>query len=67
MMKMEAIYSSETSVHTKFTWYHIPEDGILYKDTVIYDISNQKLYALFKHTVTAFNYPGVISPSTTMN
>jgi hypothetical protein len=28
-LKMEAIYSSETSVHTRSTRRHIPEDGIL--------------------------------------
>jgi hypothetical protein len=28
-MKMEAIRSSETSVHTRTTWRHIPEDSIL--------------------------------------
>jgi hypothetical protein len=27
-LKMEAILSSETSVHTRSTWRHIPEDGI---------------------------------------
>jgi hypothetical protein len=26
---MEAIHSSKTSVHTRYTWRHIPEDGIL--------------------------------------
>jgi hypothetical protein len=29
-LKMEAIRSSETSVHTRSTWRHIPEDGILH-------------------------------------
>jgi hypothetical protein len=29
-LKMEAIRPSETSVHTRSTWRHIPEDGILY-------------------------------------
>jgi hypothetical protein len=29
-LKMEAIRSSETSVHTTSTWRHIPEDGILH-------------------------------------
>jgi hypothetical protein len=28
-LKMEAIHSSETSVHTRATVGHIPEDGIL--------------------------------------
>jgi hypothetical protein len=28
-LKMEAILSSETSVHTRSTLRHIPEDGIL--------------------------------------
>jgi hypothetical protein len=28
-LKMEAIRSSETSVHTRSTWRDIPEDGIL--------------------------------------
>jgi hypothetical protein len=29
-LKMEAIYSSETSVNTIYTRRHIPEDGLLY-------------------------------------
>jgi hypothetical protein len=29
-LKMEAIRSSETSVHTRSTWRHIPADGILH-------------------------------------
>jgi hypothetical protein len=31
-LKMEAIRSSETSVHTRSTRRHIPEDGIHYRD-----------------------------------
>jgi hypothetical protein len=30
-VKMEANHSSETSVHTKYTQRHIPEDRILHK------------------------------------
>jgi hypothetical protein len=33
-LKMEAIRSSETSVHTRSSWRHIPEDGILNIQTV---------------------------------
>jgi hypothetical protein len=29
-LKMDAIHSSETSVHTKFTRPHTPEDGIIH-------------------------------------
>jgi hypothetical protein len=29
-VKMEAICSSETSIHTRSTWRHIPQDSILY-------------------------------------
>jgi hypothetical protein len=29
-LKLEAIRSSETSVHTRTTWRHIPENGILH-------------------------------------
>jgi hypothetical protein len=29
ILNMKAICSSETSVHTRFTWLHIPEDSIL--------------------------------------
>jgi hypothetical protein len=29
-LKMEAICSSETSVHARTTWRHIPEDSILH-------------------------------------
>jgi hypothetical protein len=31
-LKMEAIRSSETSVYTRSTRHHIPEDGILHSD-----------------------------------
>jgi hypothetical protein len=30
-LKMEIIRSSETSVHTRSTWRHIPEDGIRHR------------------------------------
>jgi hypothetical protein len=29
-LKVEAIHSSETSVHARSSWRHIPEDGILH-------------------------------------
>jgi hypothetical protein len=32
-LKMEAIRSSEMSVHPRSTWHHIPEDGILHVPT----------------------------------
>jgi hypothetical protein len=34
-LKMETISSSETPVHTRTTRRHIPEDGILQKDTCV--------------------------------
>jgi hypothetical protein len=43
-LKMEAIHSSETSVHTRSTWRHIPEDGILH----INRCENLKSYNLGK-------------------
>jgi hypothetical protein len=30
-LKVEAICSSEMSLHTRTTWHHIPEDSILLK------------------------------------
>jgi hypothetical protein len=35
-LKMEAILSSETSVHTRSTRHHIPEDGILKKINLLF-------------------------------
>jgi hypothetical protein len=29
-LMMEAVHSSKTSVITRATWHHIPEDGILH-------------------------------------
>jgi hypothetical protein len=29
-LRMEEMLSSETLVHTRSTWHHIPEDGILH-------------------------------------
>jgi hypothetical protein len=34
-LKMKAIRSSETSVHTRSTWHHIPEAGVLHHATYI--------------------------------
>jgi hypothetical protein len=36
-LKMEAIPSSETSVHTRSTRHHNPEDGILQKTTKLFN------------------------------
>jgi hypothetical protein len=33
-LKMEAIHSSETSVHTRYTRRHSPEDGIIHAYTL---------------------------------
>jgi hypothetical protein len=42
-LKMEAIRSSETSVHTRLKWRHIPEDGILHSHCR----ENLKSYIIF--------------------
>jgi hypothetical protein len=34
-LKMEAIRSSETSVHTRSTWRHIPENGVLHRNVIV--------------------------------
>jgi hypothetical protein len=51
-LKMEAICSSETSVHTRSTRRHIPEDGILHNHpyeylrsyTIITEVYNAKIF-----------------------
>jgi hypothetical protein len=35
ILKMEAIRSSETSVHTIFTRLHIPEEGIILSSVIV--------------------------------
>jgi hypothetical protein len=42
-LKMEAIRSSETSVHTRSTRRHIPEDGILHLWVLIQDVQGSNL------------------------
>jgi hypothetical protein len=42
-LKMEAIRSSETSVHTRSTRRHIPEDGILLTESFLYRISTKSV------------------------
>jgi hypothetical protein len=44
-VKMEAIRSSETSIHTRTTWRHIPESGIL----LSHRHENLKSYILNEH------------------
>jgi hypothetical protein len=34
-LKTEAMYSSETPVHTRYTRRHIPDDGILHRTPVV--------------------------------
>jgi hypothetical protein len=51
-LKMEAIRSSETSVHTRSTRHHIPEDGILHTDRC----ENLKSYLVDKYLLV--RYPG---------
>jgi hypothetical protein len=48
-LKMEAIRSSETSVHTGTTRCHIPENGILYNN-----INGLQQFSLFLHQ---FHFP----------
>jgi hypothetical protein len=52
-LKMEAICSSETSVHTRSTWRHIPEYAILQ----FVHVSNLAARGLFQGTVQ-FSHTG---------
>jgi hypothetical protein len=58
-LKMEAIRSSETSVHTRSTRRHIPEDGILHSHCC----ENLKSYLLVcSHVPTLFERRSLINP-----
>jgi hypothetical protein len=48
-LKMEAIRSSEMSVHTRFTQRHIPQDGILHFALEFKKTNNSYIYYYFKH------------------
>jgi hypothetical protein len=45
-LKMEAIVSSETSIHTRTTRHHVPEDGIL-QDNFYFSFSFRFILKLY--------------------
>jgi hypothetical protein len=64
-LKMEAVRSSETSVHTRFTRLHIREDGILHGGLVKYswlcrELHNAGVYCTFVEAKVV-NQPGTCS------
>jgi hypothetical protein len=58
-LKMEAIRSSETSVHTRSTRIHIPEDGILHSHRR--ENLRSYLYILFQAVQIDFHLGGGLS------
>jgi hypothetical protein len=59
-LKMEAIRSSETSVHTRSTRHHIPEDGILiFKQFKIVIIGTNVLLLLLLLLLLLFQASGL--------
>jgi hypothetical protein len=56
-LKMEAARSSETSVHTRSTWRHIPEDGILHshrRENLKLMLSSYAVYVQDQGNVSVF-------------
>jgi hypothetical protein len=49
-LKMEVIRSSETAVHARSTWRHIPEDGILHS-TIMFSLCMQLNFTVWLQVI----------------
>jgi hypothetical protein len=57
-LKMEAKCSSETSVHTRSTRRHIPEDSILLKSILINTLFSRRIYTSSSMCICCWVYKG---------